>query len=156
MQIFQEVLTLIGICWLKVLFNLSLSDSNDVAMQNSIYSMAAGLMFAKLHLNETSRTMSFGQTRSKWRCKALMHSTIFGENKTPHTSCGVWRWGGGVMIWACFKATGLGNLPVIQLTTNSLEYQSILEAICLSIETRMKLDHATGENQNKISEKEKT
>lgn len=109
MQIFQEVLTLIGICWLKVLFNLSLSDSNDVAMQNSIYSMAAGLMFVKLHLNETSRTMSFGQTRSKWRCKALMHSTIFGENKTPHTSCGVWRWGGGGWFGLVLKPQDLGT-----------------------------------------------
>lgn len=76
--------------------------------------------------------------------------------KTKHLIQAVEYGGGGMMIWACFKATGLGNLPVIQLTTNSLEYQSILEAICLSIETRMKLDHATGENQNKISEKEKT
>lgn len=52
MQIFQEVLTLIGICWLKVLFNLSLSDSNDVAVQNSIYSSVYERHFflAPLHL----------------------------------------------------------------------------------------------------------
>jgi len=48
--------------------------------------MAAQLRFAKLHLNKISGTMSFGQTRPKWRCLVIMHSSTFGENQTQHIS----------------------------------------------------------------------
>jgi len=36
--------------------------------------------------------------------------------------------GGGMMIWACFAATGPGHLAVIKSSMNSSVYQSILES----------------------------
>ncbi|MEE6515924.1 hypothetical protein FKM82_025084 [Ascaphus truei] len=74
--------------------------------------------------------MSLGQTGPKWRCLAIMRSTMFGENQTQHISLipTVKHGSGGVMIWACFAATGPGNLAVIESTMNSSVYQSILES----------------------------
>ena len=53
--------------------------------------------------------MSFGQTRPKWRHLVIMHSTMFGEDKTQHIKPVVKHGGGGLMIWA-FAATGPGHL----------------------------------------------
>ena len=36
--------------------------------------------------HKTSGTMSFGQTRPKWRCLVIMHSSTFGENQTQPMS----------------------------------------------------------------------
>jgi len=52
--------------------------------------------------------------------------------------------GGGLMIWACFAATGPGHLAVIESTMNSSGYQSILEkceAICPTAKAGLKLAH---------------
>lgn len=60
-----------------------------------------------------------------------MDSAMFGENQTvyqhKHPPPAVKHRGGGVMIWACFTATGPGQLVVIEVTTNFSVYQSILE-----------------------------
>ncbi|MEE6525403.1 hypothetical protein FKM82_025385 [Ascaphus truei] len=36
--------------------------------------------------HKTSGTMSFGETRPKWRCLAIMHSSTFGKKQTQHIS----------------------------------------------------------------------
>ena len=36
--------------------------------------------------HKTSGTMSFGQTRPKWRCLVIVHSTTSGENQKQHIS----------------------------------------------------------------------
>ena len=50
----------------------------------------------------------------------MMDSTNFGENKTQHKPFvpTVKHGGGGLMIWACFAATGPGHLAVIESTVN--------------------------------------
>jgi len=53
-----------------------------------------------------------------------MHSA---KSQTPHKYLipTVKQCGGGVMIWACFAATGPGLLAVFQSTINSSVYQSM-------------------------------
>ena len=71
--------------------------------------------------HKTSGTMSFGQTRPKWRCLVIMHSSTSGENQTCHTNCQA-RW---------WRADDLGlfwDLGTLQSTMNSSVYQSILES----------------------------
>ena len=91
----------------------------------------------------------FGQTRPKQSCLVIMHSSTFADKRiisaqTPHTNCQLR--GGGLMIWACFVATGPGHRAVIESTMNSSVYQSILaSSISLTAKACLKLGHATGQ-----------
>ncbi|MEE6519334.1 hypothetical protein FKM82_031075 [Ascaphus truei] len=68
-----------------------------------------------------------------------------------------------VMIWACFAATGHGNLAVIESTMHSSVYQSILESNVRPSVEQLKLgqncvmqqDQAHQQIYNKMAEKEK-
>ena len=59
-----------------------------------------------------------------------MNTTLFGENHMAywhkHLIPTVKHGGGGLVIWACFAATGPGHLAVIESIINSSVYQSIL------------------------------
>ena len=55
----------------------------------STKNMAAQLRFAKLQLNKAQdfwNNVSVGQTRPKWRCLIVMHSSMSKENQTQHIS----------------------------------------------------------------------
>ena len=97
--------------------------------------MAAQLRFVKLHLNKAQDFWN----NVLWTEQSKVE--MFGHNAQQH----VWRkpntayqhkhliptvmhGGGGLMIWACFTATGPEHLAVIESTMNSSVYQNILES----------------------------
>ena len=97
--------------------------------------MALWLRFAKLHLDKPQDFW----TNVLWTDETKVE--MFGHNVQHH----VWQKpntvyqhkhliptvnhsGGGVMIWACFAATGPGPLAVIESTMNASVYQSILKS----------------------------
>lgn len=56
---------------------------------------------------------------ARWRCLIIMHSAMFG-NQTQHLTINtstVKHGGGGVMIWACYAATGHRKFAVIETMT---------------------------------------
>ena len=95
--------------------------------------MAAQLRFAKLHLDtpryfwnnvlwtDQTKVEMFGHAQQHiWR---KPNTAYQHKHRIPTVKLG----GGGLMIWACSAATGSGHLAVIESTTNSSVYQSILE-----------------------------
>lgn len=58
--------------------------------------------------HKTSGSMSCGQTRPKETCLPIMHCSKLSENQTQHKDCQ--HRGGGVIMWAGFKATGPEHL----------------------------------------------
>lgn len=82
---------------------------------------------------ENLEQCSFGQTRPKCRFLIIMQSASF--SKKTKTACQhkhlipTVKFGGeGLMVWACFAATGPGHLAAIELSRNSSEFKNILES----------------------------
>ena len=95
----------------------------------------AETVFVKLHLNKPQDFWN----NVLWTDQTKVE--LFGHNAQQH----VWRkpntayqhkhliptvkhGGGGLMMWACFAATGPGHLAVIESIMNFSGYQSILES----------------------------
>lgn len=55
--------------------------------------------------HNTSGTMTFGHTRPNWRDFAIMHSAIFGEDQTLHSSTNT------ISYWSSLIAFGQGETP---------------------------------------------
>ena len=85
--------------------------------------------------HKTSGTMSFEQTRPKWRCLVKMHGSMFGENQIQHISTNIsyqmsstvvegwWFW---LVLQPQNAATG--QLAVIESNMKSSVYQSNLQS----------------------------
>uniref|UniRef100_A0A3Q4I8K2 Transposase Tc1-like domain-containing protein n=1 Tax=Neolamprologus brichardi TaxID=32507 RepID=A0A3Q4I8K2_NEOBR len=75
-------------------------------------------LFGSAIRKKPARTMTFGQTRQKWKCLSAIHFTIFSKNRTQQR----------LIPTVKQVATGLGPLTVIKLTMNSSVHKNILKS----------------------------
>ncbi|MGH0164696.1 UNVERIFIED_CONTAM: hypothetical protein FKN15_069900 [Acipenser sinensis] len=88
-----------------------------------------------------SGTMFYGQMSQKWNFLADMGPVMSGENQTLHSTVRT-SWGGSVIVWGCFAASGPGRLAIIEGTMNSALYQRIQQENVRPSVRELKLKHS--------------